>query len=392
MARLEKYSTGIVGEIKHNIREFKDGICPTNENINPEKISDNSYIIRRGETAAEIEKYRKEVMKEVFHYKRKNIVYCNEIVCTLPKDCTPEQEELFFQESYNYICSTLPMGERCIFLAEIHRDEGKILKDGVTVVQGQAHMHVMYIPAVPDTKHSGYDFRLCSDELTRRSIMLQWHKKYQAWMDAAGVNATVASGVTSGKGISVKSLKEITKQTGLSLDQIKGLEKENQKLQEQLQQKEKIISVSNQAITRQDAVISELRSSAEISKSEIANLQSKLHMKDAEISKEKNSTIASDREKAALQEQLREKELENQKIKAAAQQIISEKDKQLEAATAKVQELEQSNSRLQTELQKEKSHVQELQQEKEQTAASVEWGNTQGWGTTTKSFEEEKVW
>ena len=46
MARIEKYATGIVGVIKHNIREFKDGICPTNMEVDPKKIGENYSIIR----------------------------------------------------------------------------------------------------------------------------------------------------------------------------------------------------------------------------------------------------------------------------------------------------------------------------------------------------------
>lgn len=51
----------------------------------------------------------------------------------------------------------------------------------------------MYVPAVPDTKHEGFKFRLCSDELTRRSVLKQWHPKYQKWLDDAGIKATVYS-------------------------------------------------------------------------------------------------------------------------------------------------------------------------------------------------------
>lgn len=242
MARIEKYSTGIVGVIKHNIREFKDGKCPTNMEVDPSKSAENYSIIRRGETAKDIEKYRKKIEGECFHYNRKNIVRCNEVICTLPADCPPEQERTFFEESYKYICNTLPMGEKCVFLAEVHCDEGHVLKDGITVVQGQKHLHIMYVPAVPDLKHEGYNFRLCSDELTRRAVLKQWHPNYQKWLDAAGVHATVASGVTSGRGISVKALKEISKETGLSLDRIKDLEKENKKLYNKLLEKEQELS------------------------------------------------------------------------------------------------------------------------------------------------------
>ena len=110
MARIQKYHTGIKKVIQHNIREFKDGKCPTNLEVNPEKTKYNYSLIRRGNTAAEIEAYRKRITKACFHYKRKNIVYANEIICTLPNDTQPEQEHLFFEETFKYVCSTLPMG------------------------------------------------------------------------------------------------------------------------------------------------------------------------------------------------------------------------------------------------------------------------------------------
>ena len=248
MARLTKYSTGIVGEIKHNIRDFKDGICPTNMEVDPSRTKDNYYLLRRGSTALEIERYRKKIESECFHYNRKNLIHANEIICTLPKDCPKDQELAFFQETLKYIASTLPMGERCIFLAEVHCDEGRMLKDKKTVVKGARHLHVMYVPAVPDTKHDGFDYKLCSDELTRRNVLLQWHPAYQSWIDNAGISATVASGVTSGKGISVKAMKEMTQTTGLSYEQVQSLKVENERLHEELKNKEHELSAAKQKL------------------------------------------------------------------------------------------------------------------------------------------------
>lgn len=158
-------------------------------------------------------------------------------------------------ETYNYICSTLPMGERCIFLAEVHADEGTILKDGKTVVQGSKHMHVMYVPAVPDKKHDDYDYKLCSDDLTKRAVLKQWHPNYQAWLDDAGVHATVASGVTSGSGISVKSMKEITQQTGLSLDQIKDLQHDLDVAHDEIQKLQHDLDAAHEQIRSLEATL-----------------------------------------------------------------------------------------------------------------------------------------
>ncbi|MCR5776226.1 MAG: plasmid recombination protein [Lachnospiraceae bacterium] len=87
--------------------------------VDSERSCDNYSIIRRGETAAEINDYRKKIESECFHYNRKNLVHAHEIICTLPTDCPPNQEKQFFVESYKYIASTIPFGERAIFLAEV---------------------------------------------------------------------------------------------------------------------------------------------------------------------------------------------------------------------------------------------------------------------------------
>lgn len=248
MARLKKYKTGIVGVIKHNIRDFKNGKCPTNMEVDPNRTQYNYSLLRRGNTAKQIEHYRKQIENECFHYKRKDLIHANEVICTLPKDCPKDQELAFFQESLKYIASTLPMGERCIFLAEVHCDEGHVLKDKKTVVEGAKHLHVMYVPAVPDTKHDGFEYKLCSDQLTRRSILLKWHSSYQSWISNAGISATVASGVTIDKGISVKSLKEMSKTTGLSYEQVQSLKVENERLNAELKNKEYELSAAKQKL------------------------------------------------------------------------------------------------------------------------------------------------
>ena len=399
MARIEKYATGIVGVIKHNIREFKDGICPTNMEVDPKKIGENYSIIRRGKTAKDIEKYRKKIEGECFHYNRKNIVRCNEVVCTLPADCPPEQERAFFEESYKYICSTLPISKKCVFLADVHCDEGQIAKDGVTVVKGQKHLHVMYVPAVADTKHEGYDFRLCSDELTKRAVLKQWHPNYQKWLDDAGVKATVASGVTLGKGISVKSLKEITKETGLSLEQIKSLEKENKLLYDKLQEREHELAATHQTITKKDSIIAELREYAASRNTQIDALQDKVKSKESDLLREKSQGHSADKEKADLQAQLQEKERENLQLRAAAQKIITDKEMQIQAANdklaAKEQELSQAQDRIR-ELEAKQKTVEVPRPEQEHTWGDSSWGSNSGWGNSDpnkpKTYEEEKLW
>lgn len=297
MARIEKYSTGIIGIIKHNIREFSTGFCLTNSEVNPEKSCDNYSLIRRGETAKEIDAYRQQIEREIFSYNRKNLVHACEVVCTLPADCPPEQEQLFFRESFNFICSTLPMGEKCVFLAEVHSDEGRIDKDGVTVLHGKKHMHVMYVPAAKDTTHEGYDYRLCAKEFTSRPVLLKWHEKYQKFLDNAGVQATVSNGKTSGRGISVKSLKEITKATGLNLEQIYELRQENKVLYDSLISAEKEAALSKESLVKNEKIFNQLADYAQ-------RHDVQLNEAKKEIDSLKNIMIDKDRELQQLREQL----------------------------------------------------------------------------------------
>ena len=361
MARIEKYHTGIKKVIQHNIREFSSGKCPTNLEVNPDKIKDNYSLIRRGNNSKEIEAYRKKITSECFHYKRKNIVFANEVIFTLPSDTPPEQECAFFEESLKYLISTLPMGERCIFLAEIHCDEGQIFKDGKTVFEGQKHLHVMYVPAVEDAKHDGYKFRLCSDALTRRSVLKQFHPKYQKWLDDAGITGTVYSGKTSGKGISVKSLKEISKTTGLSFDQIQNLEKDRKELLKKIQTLEEEHTLSKQTIQHDKSIIMKLKSMLLESDQTIQTLQ-------------KNENLHAV-EKDSLLKSLKEKET----LLSVTEKKLHDLNIELQQSNEKIKELE--NTALHSHSPADQEH----------TWGNDSWGTQSGWGETIDK-EKEHLW
>ena len=361
MARIEKYHTGIKKVIQHNIREFKDGKCPTNLEVNPEKMKYNYSLIRRGNTAKEIEAYRKKITAECFHYKRKNIVFANEVIFTLPSDTPSEQERAFFEESLKYLISTLPLGERAIFLAECHCDEGQVLKDGKTVVEGQKHLHVMYVPAVADSKHDGYSYKLCSDALTRRSVLKQFHPKYQKWLDDAGIKGTVYSGKTSGKGISVKSLKEISKTTGLSFDQIQDLEKDRTELLKKIQTLEEEHTLSKQTIQQDKSIIMKLENLLLECDHTIQALQenNKLHVA----------------EKEALLNSLKEKE----SLLSVAKEKLQDLNVKLQRSNEKIKELENTTLH---------SH---FPADQEHTWGNDSWGTQSEWGKTIDK-ENEHLW
>lgn len=416
MAEITKFGASEVAfHIKHDLREIPEGKDYGNESIILEKSKDNYSLLDRCQTAAEANKYRKQIEKECFSYNRKNLVHAVEVVVQCPADCPPEQKEAFFRESYNYICSTLPMGERCVFVAEVHVDEKHYSPTGEMI--SKDHLHVMYVPGVPDTKHDGFDYKLCADELTKRAKLREFHPGLQSHLDSHGIKATVYSKKESdGKtiGLSVKQLKEITEKTGLKIDksitvdQLAEILKVNRditiydkRLQAQLHDREEKIATLSATVTSQDKTISEMKSKATLKDALIERLQGQLRQKDAELSHSKSSDLEAKRDNSTLQEQLQKKDQEQQQLIQKANQIIASKDATIEAVTKDNEELRQQLKEMQAELARSKEKIQDLeaaaekqvQPERDATwGTQNSWGNTNSWGDTTKTYTEDKTW
>ena len=416
MAEITKFGASEVAfHIKHDLREIPEGKDYGNESIIPEKSKDNYSLLDRCQTAAEANKYRKQIEKECFSYNRKNLVHAVEVVVQCPANCPPEQKEAFFRESYNYICSTLPMGERCVFVAEVHVDEKHYSPTGEMI--SKDHLHVMYVPGVPDTKHDGFDYKLCADELTKRAKLREFHPGLQAHLDSQGIKATVYSkkeGDGKTIGLSVKQLKEITEKTGLKIDksitvdQLAEILKVNRditiydkRLQAQLQDREEKIAALSATVTSQDKTISEMKSKATLKDALIESLQGQLRQKDAELSHSKTSDLEAKRDNSTLQDQLQKKDQEKQQLIQKANQIIASKDATIEAVTKDNEELRQQLKEMQAELARSKEKIQDLeaaaekqvQPERDATwGTQNSWGNTNSWGDTTKTYTEDKTW
>ena len=416
MAEITKFGASEVAfHIKHDLREIPEGKDYGNESIIPEKSKDNYSLLDRCQTAAEANKYRKQIEKECFSYNRKNLVHAVEVVVQCPADCPPEQKEAFFRESYNYICSTLPMGERCVFVAEVHVDEKHYSPTGEMI--SKDHLHVMYVPGVPDAKHDGFDYKLCADELTKRAKLREFHPGLQAHLDSQGIKATVYSkkeGDGKTIGLSVKQLKEITEKTGLKIDksitvdQLAEILKVNRditiydkRLQAQLQDREEKIAALSATVPSQDKTISEMKSKATLKDALIERLQGQLRQKDAELSHSKSSDLEAKRDNSTLQEQLQKKDQEKQQLIQKANQIIASKDATIEAVTKDNEELRQQLKEVQAELARSKEKIQDLeaaaekqvQPERDATwGTQNSWGNTNSWGDTTKTYTEDKTW
>lgn len=429
MAEITKFGASEVAfHIKHDLREIPEGKSYGNEAINKEQSCNNYSLLNgRCQTSEEANKYRKEIEKEIFKYNRKNLVHAVEVVVQCPADCPPEQKEDFFRVSYEHICSTLPMGERCVFVAQVHVDErvkdqaGNIILDSHGKPLSKDHLHVMYVPGVPDSKHDGFEYKLCADQLTKRARLKEFHPNLQKALDDAGIKATVYSkkdGDGKTIGLSAKQLKEITAKTGIRLeksitvDEFAEILKANQEikiydtaLREKLKVKELEISNLSSESLKKDSHIETLKNSVKERDQKIENLQSEIRAKDATINQNKVSDINHEKSKNELQEQLMVKESEKQQIIDKANTLLAEKNQKIKDVTSENKELQIKLEALERELEKSKERIEELetkQQQKEIIQSQSEpiqawgssegWGHSQGWGNQDKSKEVEQVW
>lgn len=358
MAEIQKFGASeVLFHIRHDLRELPANKDYGNESIIPEKSMENYSLLDRCRTAKEANQYRKQIQKECFSYNRKNLIHAVEVVVQCPDDCPPEQTEVFFQETFKYICSTLPMGERCVFVAEVHVDEKHYTPSGEMI--SKKHLHVMYVPAVHDHKHEGFAFKLCADALTKRAKLKEFHPGLQSHLDTAGISATVyrkKEGNGKTIALSVKQLKEITEKTGMTIEKSITITE----LAEILK--------TNREITIYDKQL----------KKQLQILEKEIEVKNTSIQK--------------LQEQLQKKEL-----------IIQEKDRSIQTLEHTLKEnitLKQQLQELQTELEHSRKQIHELeirseQQYSHQSSAWGEqssWGSKNTWGNAEREHTDDKLW
>lgn len=420
---LIKYGkTEILAHIKHDLRQLPEGKSYGNESVDLNLSNQNYSLLDRGKTAKEVNQYRKDFESKIFKYNRKNLVHAVELVIQCPNDCPPEQHEAFFQTAFDWYCNNyLPAGKDCVFVAEIHRDEHKWVEtpEGLKDISKE-HLHLAYVPAIPaGEKHPNFEYRLNADVLTKKAILREMHPSLQTALDEAGIKATVfqkKSGDGKAVTLTVKQLKEITNKTGVVIDHTLTVDELANILSKNVELSKKVDVLTESNVTQKQNLL-HLQTKVTEREQLIHNLQSEL--------KAKTNTVTVDKEKIELQTKIQEKEIENQKLKQAAQQIISEKNKQLSHAqtvlVSKTQELNQATVEKQKladyiqtlqetlkakeiELQQEQKKVTELEAknqsvsvpQKEQTwGANAGWGSSSGWGNTGNkehTVEEEKLW
>lgn len=215
----------IVKAIKHDMRRLPDGYTRKKSSIHPEDTHKNYSLISRGNTCKEINEYRLEQGKKIHRYNREGLVEAVGFVVQRPGDLPESQVEAFYRECHNFFVEKFLGGhEEFVFVSEVHVDEDFVPTNQPNLSRSKLskeHLHIMAIPAVSTSKHTGFDFKLSAHDLTSKTMLRSLHPELQSRLDAKEICATVFhKGNGGGKniGFSVEQLKELTETYGIHLD------------------------------------------------------------------------------------------------------------------------------------------------------------------------------
>ena len=186
---------------------------------------------------------------------RSDIITAAQWVITAPQDLAANQEKQFFQETFRYLNSLY--GEENCIQCVVHYYECFKNKTG-EIIAGRAHLHYVFLPVVENqkymvankkgniTKKNTYREKLCADELINKKHLKDFHPGYQKWMDSAGINCSVHTGITCGKSRTVEQLKHETREIERQKEIIASLKAENKQLKERVRELEKEHEVTNE--------------------------------------------------------------------------------------------------------------------------------------------------
>lgn len=195
MASIKKFTQSAVpNQLRHLAREIEHS---SNPDIDPSRSPDNySLITDREETPYEYFLKRK---SELYCYNRSDVKVMAAWVVTVPEELTREEDQrLFFEKTFDFLQDRY--GKENTIDAVVHLDEA-----------GRAHLHYCFIPVVDDAKHGGQ--KICANDLINRQELINFHPDLQEYLDAAGLDCHVQTGITQeiGGNISVDDLKKAGK-------------------------------------------------------------------------------------------------------------------------------------------------------------------------------------
>ena len=266
----------VMPHIKHDLRDKPEGASYGNESIDLSLTKNNYSLVDRGRNAKEVNAYRKNLEKELFVFNRSNLIHGIEICIHCPSDCPEEQEKDFFKEVFNFVCGTLPMGEKCVLVAQVHKDERHYSPSGEMISHN--HIHIMFTPAVKDKKHTEYEYKLCANEIITRRYLLSFYPNLQKHLDNCGIKATVyknrgrknipltieqlkdftaKTGIVLKDGFTIDTLTEIVQDYSKQLDCVQKSMEESEKKEAEIKRLNDLLSITNDMLKSNEQKLKE---------------------------------------------------------------------------------------------------------------------------------------
>lgn len=168
MAHLMKFTRGSIGNLTRHYERYKkengEYIKFGNQDINTEKTRLN-YNLAEDKNQLDFIKKR---TSEVRCLNRKDVNVMTSWVVTLPKKIkTDEDQELFFQEAYNFLENKY--GKENLISSFVHLDETT------------PHMHFAFVPVVYDKKREEY--KVSAKECITRYDLKKFHPELEKHME-----------------------------------------------------------------------------------------------------------------------------------------------------------------------------------------------------------------
>ena len=228
MASMMKFvGSDIPKLLKHDDRRI---LHDRNEDIDPSRTAQNYDLTptRQDSTGHRMTKmeYYAQRKAEVYCYDRADVKTVAGCIVTLPREIVEQEDQRrFFETVKDFLVSRY--GENNILSVTVHYDEGKTLyaKDGDgNLVRdeggaairefrlGQPHLHCLFLP-VTKIDHAAllrkknhvkamerYDEKISAAEVLNKRELQRLHPDLQSYLNAAGINCNVNSGITREQG------------------------------------------------------------------------------------------------------------------------------------------------------------------------------------------------
>lgn len=205
MANVQKFQSSQTGRMCAHYERAPD--CFGNEYIDKSKTYMNYNLAEKDQPLNQIE-FIKKRKSEVKYKNRKDLKVMCDWVVTLPETVKPEDEDLFFKNTYDFLNQRY--GKENVISAYVHKDETT------------HHMHYAFIPIIYDRNLE--DFKISAKEVISLSDLRSFHGDLEKYLEK---NIGYRTGVITNDtniNLSLRKYKVLMKEIDLIKDKIKEIE------------------------------------------------------------------------------------------------------------------------------------------------------------------------